>query len=248
MPEEEIRSRSPKFLEHLRRNKEKILSRGYFNKSSKQWFELWNQRRVDNFTSEKIVTPELADHSRFAVSEPGVFYGDTVCGIVPSNESCPNVYSLVSILNTLVVQWYYKKMTVPKANGFFIYKVMYLKDVPIPKLNNDTEALLIKLGKLIEFSHKASKNNCTSNLKDLIEACVMECYFRDHMVERDLRFHDSVASALSDYDPQATDADQVAYIETLNERLIEAKIPERLKRIPIESPDLLGVILKEGEV
>ena len=30
-------------------------------------------------------------------------------------------------------------------------------------------------------------------LADLIDACVMECYFRGHMAERDLLFHDNVA-------------------------------------------------------
>ena len=30
-------------------------------------------------------------------------------------------------------------------------------------------------------------------LEDLIDACVMESYFREHMAERDLLFHDTVA-------------------------------------------------------
>jgi hypothetical protein len=30
----------------------------------------------------------------------------------------------------------------------------------------------------------------------LIDACVMECYFRDHMAERNLLFHDIVAEVL----------------------------------------------------
>ena len=34
-------------------------------------------------------------------------------------------------------------------------------------------------------------------LEDLIDACVMECYFREHMAERDLLFHDIVAPHLA---------------------------------------------------
>jgi hypothetical protein len=37
-------------------------------------------------------------------------------------------------------------------------------------------------------------------LYDLIDACVMECYFREHMVERDLLFHDLVAPHLEGWD------------------------------------------------
>ena len=34
-------------------------------------------------------------------------------------------------------------------------------------------------------------------LEDLIDACVMESYFREPMTERDLLFHDSVAPHLA---------------------------------------------------
>jgi len=34
-------------------------------------------------------------------------------------------------------------------------------------------------------------------LEDVIDACVMESYFREHMAERDLLFHDTVAPRLT---------------------------------------------------
>jgi len=37
-----------------------------------------------------------------------------------------------------------------------------------------------------------------SFLEHLIDACVMECYFREHMAERDLLFHDDVAQILEE--------------------------------------------------
>ena len=77
---------------------------------------------------------------------------------------------------------------------------------------------------------------------------VMECYFRDHMAERDLLFQDIVAESLKDTNPDAPQAEQLTYLETLEARLKAAGIPERLARIPTASPDLLGVILKEGKV
>ena len=75
----------------------------------------------------------------------------------------------------------------------------------------------------------------------------MECYFRGHMAERDLLFHDTVAEALQDYDPDASEAQQVSYLETVHQRLIAAKIPEHIARIPEASPDLLAIILKEAK-
>ena len=43
-------------------------------------------------------------------------------------------------------------------------------------------------------------------LEDLIDACVMESYFREHMAERDLLFHDTVAPHLAAYAPEASAA------------------------------------------
>lgn len=43
-------------------------------------------------------------------------------------------------------------------------------------------------------------------------------------------------------------AEQLNYLENVHQRLIIAKIPERIARIPEASPDLLAVILNEGEV
>jgi|GEM_PF-2287214 len=60
-----------------------------------------------------------------------------------------------------------------------------------------------------------------SFLEDLIDACVMECYFHEHMAERDLLFHDTLGrtsrrlklptitfnllgSSIQNHDPQKT--------------------------------------------
>ncbi len=47
-----------------------------------------------------------------------------------------------------------------------------------------------------------------SLLEELIDACVMECYFREHMAERDLLFHDTLAPHLAAYTPEASEAKQ----------------------------------------
>ena len=48
----------------------------------------------------------------------------------------------------------------------------------------------------------------SSFLEDLIDACVMECYFREHMLQRNLLFHDTLAPHLAAYAPEASAAQQ----------------------------------------
>ena len=55
-------------------------------------------------------------------------------------------------------------------------------------------------------------------LEDLIDACVMECYFREPMAVRDLLFHDSVAPHLAAYAPEASAAQQRDFLIHLPRR------------------------------
>jgi hypothetical protein len=68
------------------------------------------------------------------------------------------------------------------------------------------------------------------------------------MAERDLLFQDAIAALLKDYAPEADTASQTAYLETLHTRLQATDLPQKLQAIPEKSPDLLGIILKEGKV
>ena len=47
-----------------------------------------------------------------------------------------------------------------------------------------------------------TSNQPAAFLEDLIDACVMESYFREHMAERDLLFHATVAPHLAAYAPE----------------------------------------------
>lgn len=87
-------------------------------------------------------------------------------------------------------------------------------------------------------------------LEDLIDACVMECYFRDHMAERDLLFHATVAPHLAAYDPEASADQQRGFFTHLHQTLNAPNHPIRnsLDRITSDSPDLLAVIKQEGRV
>lgn len=46
-----------------------------------------------------------------------------------------DLYYILAVLNSILVEYYYKKTTVPKAGGFFIYKTMYLNNIPIRRIN-----------------------------------------------------------------------------------------------------------------
>jgi hypothetical protein len=89
-----------------------------------------------------------------------------------------------------------------------------------------------------------------SFLEDLIDACVMVCYFREHMAERNLHFQDTLASHLTGYKPEACEASQRDFFTHLHQTLNAPSHPIRncLLRLTTDSPDLLAVIKQEGKV
>ena len=120
---------------YLVKNKGKLAGRGYFEASTKQWYELWCQRDMRQLSGRKIVVPELAQSSRFCMAGEEFFYGDTVCGITLRDDVREDLRFVLALLNSKLMEFVFKKTAVPKANGFFIYKTMFLKNLPLIRIN-----------------------------------------------------------------------------------------------------------------
>jgi hypothetical protein len=135
IPEETLRARFPKAHKYLLGQRPSLSGRGYFERSPKAWYELWCARDIQQQAALKIITPELADSNRFALAPADYFYLDTACGITlrPGVKESP-LY-LLGLLNSPLIQYFYRQTTVPKANGFLIYKTMYLKNIPIRRID-----------------------------------------------------------------------------------------------------------------
>jgi len=88
------------------------------------------------------------------------------------------------------------------------------------------------------------------NLKEFINSCVIECYFRDHIAEKHLLFLDDLAPHLECYDSGASDSKQREFLAHLQQSLNapSSKIRNRLLRLTADSPYLLAVIKAEGKV
>ncbi len=140
MPESELKRRFPTAYQYLVSRKGDLAGRGYFDRSSKLWFELWNQRDIRRLSSEKIVVPELAESNRFAIATSAEFYVDTACGIILRPGVKLDLKYVLGLLNSRLIEWFYKQTTVPKASGFYIYKTMFLKGVPIRTIDFDDSA------------------------------------------------------------------------------------------------------------
>lgn len=128
--EAELKEQCPNLYSYLLKSKDELLQRGYFVNSNKQWFELWNSRKMQHFYAEKFVFSELGLVNDFVrVNE--CFYTDSACGMELKDEFQKYSNYIYKYLNSNLLTFIYKKISVPKANGYSIYKNAFLKLVPI---------------------------------------------------------------------------------------------------------------------
>ena len=128
--ENELIEKCPNLYQYLLEHKEELLGRGYFAKSSKKWFELWNCRKKSHFFNRKFVFAEIGLVNDFVLADK-CFYTDSACGAELKDEYRNFYKYLLLYLNSDITTYIYKKVSVPKANGYSIYKNAFLKEMPI---------------------------------------------------------------------------------------------------------------------
>lgn len=187
--EPNLRDSCPNLYAYLSERRSILESRTYLMEGNKKWYEIWCQRDIRQHECTKIVVPELADRSQFAHVDSSLFYVDTTCGITLSDE-CPfDLWYLLAILNSRPAEYLYRKTTVPKANGFLIYKTMFLNTlrVPIPQ-TSETRASAQRLSALARSIHDYAAQ--LSSLDRIFDDCLLAAL---------PRLHDSDQSFKSDY-------------------------------------------------
>ena len=213
-------------------------------------------RAEEMFSLPKILMRRTDDRLRSTFDKSGSVAVNS-CHVIQLKGNHDNeeqkYLSTLALLNSSVCQWAFETDN-PQMIGktFSEIKVVYVERLPIPKLGSTEMKLLASLAHSLILLKRGAPGDTTDStkitfLEDLVDACVMECYFRDHMAERDLLFLDELAPHLADYNPDASELHQRDFIVQLQFKLNapSSKIRNRLLRISAHSPDLLAVI-KEG--
>ena len=125
-----LATKAPNLYNYLSNHKDELLSRDYFVKSSKLWFELWNPRKVQHFYNRKFVFSEIGFKNDFVIVNE-CFYTDSACGAELKDSYKEYEEFIHRWLNSTLATYIYKKVSVPKANGYSIYKNAFLKNMPI---------------------------------------------------------------------------------------------------------------------
>jgi len=230
----------PKIASHLESFGDKFKARGA---QGENWWNLRACSFYEDFEVDRVVWIELTEKPRFAVYPAGVYMLNTAYFLLPPARY--SAYSLVGILNSSVSAFYMAHTAQTSGMGVTRWFKEHVSEIPVCDVAVNA---LHTFDSLVHLRICADSH--TSFLEDLLDACVMECYFREHMAEHDLLILDDLVPHLVKYDAKASEPKQAEFLEHLYRTLNapESPIRNRLLRLTADSPDLLAVIKAEGKV
>ncbi len=223
---------------------------------SYQWFETQDPIAYHaDFLKPKIIYPNMTKYLPFYFDQDDHFFGNQKCFIITSDAA--SLLTLTAVLNSSLFRCCFKDDFPELLGSTYELSKIFFEKIPIKKPTAQQAALFEALVPLVQAVKAESQksgntelNSVAAFLEEVIDACVMEVYFADHMAEHRLGIMAHVTPLLQDFDAGAPPAEQVAVAQQFYAQANDSKHPVRniLIRIPVDSPDLLAVIQREGAV
>ncbi|GAB5452319.1 MAG: hypothetical protein Hals2KO_26470 [Halioglobus sp.] len=241
----------PHIKKHLQRYKKIMDGRRETVKGSIEWFQMHWPRDPKYFESEKVVIPSMFVYPKAAYVEQPSYFGLGSNVIIGGRESY-NLKCLAALLNSSVACWWFYRNGKKRGAGVDI-GVERLRGFPLPAISKAQNRIITALVDLFRFS--VSKNlgideGVVSFMQEVIDACVMECYFHAHMKDRNLLLLGDVGALVDDFDPEAGEAERLEFLKNFYQTANSPTHPvrNRLLRMTADSPDLLAVIKEDAVV
>lgn len=212
------------------------------------WSNLRNCAYLNEFTKPKIIYPNMTKFLPFYYDRDDGFFGNQKCFIITSDSKV--LAYITAFFNSSIFKCCFRDNFPELLGNTYELSKIFMDILPVRKPTSCEAKLFEKLVPMVQFANKHKLVGPDLLIKSIIDACVMECYFREHMAERDLLFHNALAPHVEDYDPDAAEAEQKTFIENFYNTLNapKHKIRNKLLVLTAESPDLLAVIKNEGKV
>jgi adenine-specific DNA-methyltransferase len=226
---------------------------------SYKWFETQDSIAYHaEFRKPKIIYPNMTKYLPFYHDQLDHFFINDKAFIMTSDsESLPY---LTAVLNSSLFRCCFRDNFPELLGKTYEVRKVFVDKIPIKRSDATTITLFEALVDYIQFVKVYAKKKAISNdtppaviaafLEELIDACVMEIYFADHMAEKKLSIIGEVCQTIKPLARNASNSAKWKQIQTFYDTVNDPKHPirNRLIRIPIDSPDLLRVIKEEGSV
>lgn len=230
----------PSIYKHLLSHKENLSKRNQAETGIRyEWYALqrWASDYHNDFKKPKIIYPNMTKYLPFYLDTVEHFFiNDKAFILTTEEESLPY---LLSVLNSTLFRCCFKDNFPELMGNAYEIRKIFMDKIPIKKPTPEQTALFENLVPLVQAAKTKKHDMAADFLIEVMDACVMEVYFADHMAEKGLGIIQHVAALLP-----------CASAQNFHQIANDSKHPIRniLLRIPADSPDWLAVIQREGAV
>lgn len=222
-----------------------------------QWYNLRNCAYLDAFSKPKIIYPEITKWMPFYFDANESIITNQKCFIMTSNSTL--LPYLTAVFNSSLFRCCFKDNFPDLLGNSYELRKVFFEKIPIKKPDKSTAKFFKHLVYYIQFVKAHGKAVSGEKvlsaiipifLEELIDACVMEVYFPEHMAEKNLCVINEIRKGILSFDKRDDDELKWEKVKFFYQYANSSEHPirERLKRISFESPELLRVIKEEGKV
>lgn len=226
-------------------------------KNDDYWFRYIYPKNLVLFDNEKLVAPDISMGGNFTYDSKGVFYQTTtVYGYLKKPEIKEGYKFWMALFNSRLFWWYLKNTGTVLANGFFRFKPDYVKPFPVPEIIPPyTEHLISTLcdyilfikGQNTNLSDLVSNKLISDFFEKIIDGCIYEIYFGNHMKELNINIIDAAVELIQSIGDIPSDKEKgMVILDTfMRIKKTDNEVRNRLELFALKSPKVLKVIIEE---
>ena len=183
---------------YLRPFEEQLSKKRETKKGILPWWCLHWPRYEQLFTESKIIMRQTSDRIRCVFDENGFFVLNSILVFKKNTNEYQYKY-ISSALNSKLTNYLYRKLTQEEGRTFAEVKPVNVRKLYIPKATETEQTLLSILYDYMVYlrnPHSPAVDNVISNqfigdyFENIIDGCVYELFFKEHMIERQINIID----------------------------------------------------------
>ena len=193
---------------YLDQYKNKLMQRSESRQGILPWYALGRNRYPLLFEEPKIVMRQTADSIR-CVYDENKFYVLNSILVFKKNTGQYDYKYIAPVLNSKLCNYLYKRLTQEEGRTFAEVKPANVRKLYIPKATEKEQHLISLLYDYMEYLRNTESlqiDNSISNqfmgdfFERIIDGCVFELFFKEHMIERGINIIDYLYSLIAPID------------------------------------------------
>ena len=216
-----------------------------------KWFEIQdNVAYYQDFEKEKIIWIELSDSPKFAYDREGLYLNNT-CYFIEGKD----IKYILSVLNSKTIEWFFNWIATSSGVGTNRWIRSYVEQIPVPEIPKPAmrpfEILVDYVTFIKKYEDRISpytpNDHIAANFEELIDACVFELFFAEHMQEKEITVIEEVNEILQpiyNLDEKTQAKEIVGIINNVYDKYKSTDniIRRRILDFPVKSADIINVI------